>query len=118
MSHWPGTAVTIGALLVAAWCLVEVARNRPPGRLQYAGLAVVEALVLVHLGAAIVALAGGARPHEYGTFLGYLIAYVIVVPMGFLLARAEPTRWGSVIACVACLIDAVVVVRLNQVWSG
>src|SRR5882672_8709675 len=118
MTQWPGTAVAVASLVVAAWCLVEAARRRAPNLVQLVGLGLVEALVLVHVGYAVAALAGGGRPHEYATFIGYLIAYCVIVPLAAVLARMEPTRWGSLIAGAACLVDAVLVVRLHQVWTG
>ena len=33
------------------------------------------------------------------------------------LARMEPTRWGSAIVCAVCLVTPVVVVRLQQTWE-
>ncbi|MEN3308774.1 MAG: hypothetical protein V7603_4976 [Micromonosporaceae bacterium] len=118
MTGWAGTAVVVAALLVAGWCLIGAARRRGLAIGQLVGLALVELLVLVHAGYGISGLAGGHRPHEYATFVGYLIAFPLVLPLGAVLARLEPTRWGSVIAAVACLVDAVLVARLHQVWTG
>jgi hypothetical protein len=118
MTEWAGTAVVVASLLVAAWCLVAVARGRALSVAHFAGLALVELLVLVHVGYGVAALARGDRPHEYATFIGYLIAFSIVLPVAGLLARLEPTRWGSVIAVAGCLVDAVLVLRLHQVWTG
>jgi hypothetical protein len=118
MTDWAGTAVVVAALVVAAWCLLGAARGRGIDRYQLAGLAVVEALVLVHTAYGISGLAGGHRPREYATFVGYLVAFPLILPLGTLLARLEPTRWGSVVAAGACLVDAVLVLRLHQVWTG
>jgi hypothetical protein len=118
MTDWAGIATAVGALIVAAWCLLGAARGRGLDARQFAALALVEVLVLVHTGYGVAGLAGGHRPSEYATFVGYLIAFPLVLPLGTLLARLEPTRWGSVIAAVACLADAVLIVRLHQVWAG
>jgi hypothetical protein len=118
MTGWAGTAVAVCALLSAGWCGIGAARGRGIGTAQVAGLALVELLVLVHVGYGIAGLARGHRPHEYATFVGYLIAFPLILPLGAVLARLEPTRWGSVIAAVACLVDAVLVLRLHQVWTG
>jgi hypothetical protein len=65
----------------------------------------------------VIHLAQGQRPHEFGTFVGYLFAIFLIVPVAAVLARMEPTRWGSVIATAGCLVDAVLIVRLGQVWG-
>ncbi|HKT00961.1 MAG TPA: hypothetical protein VJT31_15645 [Rugosimonospora sp.] len=118
MTEWAATAVAVGSLAMAGWCLVTALRGHGVGRAHLAGLALVELLVLVHVGYGVSGLAGGHRPREYATFVGYLIAFVLILPVGAGLARLEPTRWGSTIALVACLVDAVLIVRLHQVWVG
>jgi hypothetical protein len=118
VNDWAGIAVVVSTLLMAAWCLVTAARGQGIEVPQLAGLALVEVLVLVHTGYGVSSLAGGHRPHEYATFVGYLIAFPLMIPLGTLLARLEPTRWGAVIAAVACLVDTVLIVRLHQVWTG
>ena len=115
--HWLGTAVIVGALLAAAWCLVATLRDRPVDGSHLVALGVVQALVLAQIVVALVHLAQGQRPHSMTTFVGYLVAIFLIVPAGALLARLEPTRWGSLIATVACVVDAVLIVRLNQVWG-
>lgn len=110
------TVPIVLSLLVAGWALIAAVRNRPPDRLQLAGLAVVELTLLALAGAALVALAGGARPGEAGTFAGYLVTLVCLPPLAAVLARMEPTRWGAVIVTVVCLVVPVVVVRLQQTW--
>ena len=46
--------------------------------------------------------------------MGYLITTVCFAPTAFVLARMEPTRWGSVILCVSCLVLPVLILRLQQ----
>jgi hypothetical protein len=104
------------SLALAGWSLVSTVRDRPPDRSHLAGLAVVELGLLVLAVAAVVAIAGGGRPGEAGTFAGYLVTLVCLPPLAAVLARMEPTRWGSVIVLVICLVIPVVVVRLQQTW--
>jgi hypothetical protein len=104
------------SLALAGWALVSTLRHRPPDRSQLAGLAVVELALLALAVAAVVAIAGGERPGEAGTFAGYLVTLVCLPPLAAVLARMEPTRWGSVIVLVICLVIPVVVVRLQQTW--
>ncbi|WP_176737383.1 hypothetical protein [Micromonospora citrea] len=111
------TASIVLSLLVAAWALVATLRHRAPDRVQYAGLALLEAALLVLAVLAGVALGGGERPGEPGAFFGYLATLVCLPPLAWVLARMEPTRWGSAIVCAVCLVTPVVVVRLQQTWE-
>jgi hypothetical protein len=116
--HGLGTAVIVAGLLAAAWCLVTTLRRRAIGLAELAAMAVVEALVIAQVAVSVWHLATGGRPRELPTFIGYLAAILIVLPIAGLLARLEPTRWGSLVATVGCLVVPVLIVRLNQVWHG
>ncbi|MET8259930.1 hypothetical protein ACFYPG_16775 [Micromonospora sp. NPDC005553] len=105
------------SLLVAVWALVAAVRHRPPDRVQFVGLAVLEVALLVLSVLALVAVGGGDRPGEPGAFFGYLVTLVCLPPLAWVLARMEPTRWGSAIVCAVCLVAPVVVVRLQQTWE-
>ncbi|SCE92709.1 hypothetical protein GA0070612_2254 [Micromonospora chokoriensis] len=111
------TVSIVLSLLVAAWALVVAVRQRPPDRAQFVGLAVLEVSLLVLGVLALVAVGGGDRPGEPGAFFGYLVTLVCLPPLAWVLARMEPTRWGSAIVCAVCLVTPVVVVRLQQTWE-
>ncbi|BCJ60501.1 hypothetical protein [Micromonospora endophytica] len=110
-------AAIVLSLLVAAWALVATLRQRAPDRVQLIGLAVLELLLIGLAVLAGVALAGGDQPGEPGAFFGYLVTLVCLPPLAAVLARMEPTRWGSAIVCAICLVTPVVVVRLQQTWE-
>ncbi|GAA1686017.1 hypothetical protein [Fodinicola feengrottensis] len=112
------TVVVAVAFAMAAWSLVLAARNKLPGRLTLGGLAVVELALLVQLAVAIVLLAQGHQVPQFWTFLGYLVASLIVVPVGAVWALSERTRWSSVVLAVACVVVPILVLRLNQIWGG
>ena len=111
------TVPIVLSLALAGWALLSTIRDRPPDRFQLVGLAVVELALLALAVAAVVAVTGGERPGEAGTFAGYLVTLVCLPPLAAVLARMEPTRWGSVIVLVICLVIPVVVVRLQQTWA-
>ncbi|WFE52042.1 hypothetical protein O7617_17675 [Micromonospora sp. WMMD1155] len=111
------TVPIVLSLLVAVWALVVAVRRRPPDRVQFVGLAVLEVSLLVLGVPALVAVGGGDRPGEPGAFFGYLVTLVCLPPLAWVLARMEPTRWGSAIVCAVCLVTPVVVVRLQQTWE-
>ncbi|WFE61563.1 hypothetical protein [Micromonospora sp. WMMD712] len=111
------TATIVLSLVLAGWALVAAVRNRPPDRAQVAGLALLELALLALAVVALVALGGGERPGEPGAFFGYLVTLVCLPPLAWVLARMEPTRWGSAIVCAICVVTPVVVVRLQQTWE-
>ncbi|KAB1926368.1 hypothetical protein F8271_30265 [Micromonospora sp. ALFpr18c] len=111
------TVPIVLSLLVAVWALVAAVRHRPPDRVQVVGLAVLEVALLVLSVLALVAVGGGDRPGEPGAFFGYLVTLICLPPLAWVLARMEPTRWGSAIVCAVCLVTPVVVVRLQQTWE-
>jgi hypothetical protein len=116
--HALGTATIVVSLLLAVVALVPVIRNRTLGTVHWVGALVVQAFVTAVVVAGVVHLVQGAHPREYATFVGYLIAFFLVLPLGGLLARLEPTRWGAVILTVAAVVVPVLVLRINQLWSG
>ncbi|WP_442933395.1 hypothetical protein [Micromonospora psammae] len=111
------TATIVLSLVLALWSLVAAVRHRPPDRLQFVGLAALEVALLALAVVALVALGGGERPGEPGAFFGYLVTLVCLPPLAWVLAKMEPTRWGSAIVCAICLVTPVVVVRLQQTWA-
>jgi hypothetical protein len=109
---------TVVAVLLAALGLVSTLAGRRIGQLHVIGTAVLEAVLVVQAVVALVALAGGHRPHETAAFLGYLVGVVLVPVAGLLWARSEPTRWAGTVLAVAALVAAVMVWRLVQLWNA
>jgi len=107
----------IAALLASAWCFVAAARNQWIDLTHLIALIVVEVGVLVQGVVAVVALASGDRPVEFATFVGYLVFFVVMLPLSVALSYLEPTRWGAVIAGVGAVTVAVLTLRLQQVWG-
>ncbi|GAA0260015.1 hypothetical protein [Cryptosporangium japonicum] len=112
------TAVTVVALLLAAWALIEVIRGKAPHRPLLAGVAGLEALLVVQAVVGFVKLATDRTPDELATFVGYLIASLVILPIGYFWAWSEKNRSATAVVGVACLVIPVLVVRMNQVWSA
>lgn len=111
----------VGSLAVAVWAFLLCARNELPSRFLYVGMTVVAALVAVQVGIATVRLIGGAGPSETNrivTFIGYMLTALLLPPAGAVLARLEPTRWGSGLIGAAMVIVPVLLLRMQQVWGG
>ena len=51
-------------------------------------------------------------------FVAYLIGALLILPIASWWARAEPSRWGTGVLLVAALVDAVLLARLNDIWTG
>ncbi|WP_344169062.1 hypothetical protein [Pilimelia columellifera] len=108
-------AVIIGALVLAAAGGLSTLLDRPAGRVLQLGAVIVQALVLALTVTTIAAVIGGDRPEEAATFAGYGLTAFALMPTAVVLARMEPTRWGSAIIGGAALILPVLVLRLQQV---
>ncbi len=115
----PLTLVLIYASLAfAAVVLAYVALARTPdwGLLGFAAVIEVGALVLLVIAAVQVGdadLSGGRTV----TLFGYLLAGLLVLPIGFAWSLAERSRGATAVLAVAGLTEAFVVVRVLQVWS-
>jgi drug/metabolite transporter (DMT)-like permease len=105
------------SFLVAAWCFVAARRDRWIDWSHLIGLILVEVAVIAQAIVAVLHIASGERPEHFVTFLGYLVTTVIMLPLVVVLSFMERTRWGSVIAGAGGIVVAVLVLRLQQVWT-
>jgi hypothetical protein len=113
--------ISVVSLALAAWAFVEFFRHREPTRPLERGLGVVGLLVLVQVVALVVGLARGQGPEEGGevvTLVGYMLTALLLPPAGAVLARMEPTRWGSLLIGSAAVIVPVLILRLGQIWNA
>ncbi|MEU5996028.1 hypothetical protein ABZ806_44220 [Spirillospora sp. NPDC047418] len=113
-----GTAIIVVALLTAAYALVTALRNRAMDLGHLIGLGVLEALLIAQVAVAFVKLGGGEGPDGTATFVGYLLGSLLVPAAGAGWGLLERTRWGSGVIVIAGVAVAVMVVRMNQLWSG
>ncbi len=109
---------TVVALVLATLGALSTATRRRTGSAHLVTAAVLEGVLLVQAGVAVVRLAGGYRPVDTATFLGYLGAVVLVPVAGVLWARNEPSRWAGTVVGIAALVVAVMVWRLLQLWEA
>ncbi|HEU4337100.1 MAG TPA: hypothetical protein VFR45_07310 [Nocardioides sp.] len=109
----------VASLLFAAVVLVYVVLDRTPDWGLLGLAAVIEALTLVLLVVAVVQvgdvdLSGG----RLITLFGYLLAGLVLLPIGFAWSLAERSRGATAVLMVAGLAQAFVVVRVMQVWPS
>jgi hypothetical protein len=108
------TAATVAGVLAVA---VGLAR-RPPSDLTLGGAALVGVLLFAQVVLAIVAPFTGnppsGNPYE---FWAYLISAVILPPVAVLWALVERSRWSTVVVGVACLAIAIMLYRMQIIWT-
>ncbi len=111
--------IVIGLGLVSTgWGVTTLALNKPVGRAQLVANCVLELAALTQSVIAVVLLAQGYRPVEFGTTVGYLIAAVIVVPLAGFWALSDRSRFAGGVLAVAGFAVLAMTLRLLQLWSG
>lgn len=106
-------------LAAALFCLVTLVLNKPMNGIHLAAAALIELGLLAFVALAIVRLATGGHPAGgVVTFVFYLVGSPLVLPVGVVWGLVDRSRWSSAVVGVACLVVPVLIVRMNQVWSG
>ncbi|MDF2975346.1 MAG: hypothetical protein K0S40_74 [Actinomycetospora sp.] len=112
-------AVLALALAWALWCAVSAVFGQAPTIRHRIGLLVLETVALVQalvLGVGLF-VEPGRSTGAVVEIVGYLIATLVVLPIGAALAHGERTRYGSVVLAVAGITLAVLSLRTGQVWT-
>lgn len=104
------------SVLLAVVAFAFAALDRLPPKLHLQGLLLLQLLVLAQAVLALTRLGGWDGPA--GELIGYLAVAFLLVPGGMVLTVEERTRWGTAILGAACLVLAVVVLRLQVVWDA
>ncbi|MFC4909949.1 hypothetical protein [Actinomadura gamaensis] len=112
------TAIIVVSLTAAAYSLWSTWRNRAMGVPHLVVLGVVEVLLITQAVVGFVKLSGGEGPHGPATFVGYLLAILLIPPAGAGWGLLERSRYGPGVIVVACLAVAVMIVRMHQIWTG
>ena len=100
------------------WGLVTAVANKPPGKAQLLFAAVVEIVTVVQSIIAAATLVAGARPVELATTIGYLIGIVILIPIAWLWANVERSRFSGIVLAVAALGVLAMTLRLLVLWAA
>ena len=119
---WPvtsvSTVVTVFALALAVVTGVLALLDRKMPRWVLVLVALLEVALVVLTVQCVVAWAGGNAPADPIVFLAYLIVVLAAGPGTVWWGSAEPGRWGTGVVCIAGLLIPVLVIRLEQVWTG
>ncbi|UTT51532.1 hypothetical protein [Microbacterium maritypicum] len=118
MILWLTIAQIVIAVAAGIFCLVAGLIGRRPSDFSVGALALVEVLLIVQVVVAIVAPLTGNPPT--GDLLEYWVYLVsaVLLPVGAVLwALMERSRWSTVILGVAALAIAVMLWRMQVIWS-
>lgn len=110
------TAVFALSLGLGVVGLVLAALDRLPPKLHLQALFLLQAVLLVQAAVAFTRL--GDWDGSTGELAGYLAVSALLVPGGLVLAVEERSRYGTLVLAAACLVVAVVELRLLAVWAA
>ena len=116
MSDGLAAAVFVLSLALGAWALLWAARDALLPKPHLQALFLLKAVLVLQAVVALVRM--GEWDGSKGELSGYLAVSALLVPGGLVLAVEERSRYGTLVLAVACLVVAVVEVRLLQVWDG
>jgi hypothetical protein len=112
------TVEVVVALVAGVLAIVLGLAGRKPSDLSLAGAALTELLLLAQLVVATVAPTTGNRPTGNPVeFYAYLLSALVIPPAAIVWALLERTRWATVVVGIACLAIAVMVVRMQIIWT-
>ncbi|HEX2892837.1 MAG TPA: hypothetical protein VHO29_02420 [Marmoricola sp.] len=110
-----GLSILCGVIVVLL--VVLIVRDRRPGRLTYALLALVEVGLVAQLVIGLTRVFDDHRGVSVGTYVGYLVGALVILPLAAGWAWAERTRNGTAVLLVGVLVVPVLFVRLHDIWS-
>lgn len=119
---WPAptasNVVIVLSLVLAVVAGVLALLDKRLARWLLVLVGLVEVALVVMAVQCVVAWAGGSAPLEPAVFLAYLLVCLAAAPASYWWGSGEPSRWGPGVLAVAALVVPVLVVRLQQVWTG
>jgi hypothetical protein len=99
-------------------CVVLGLAGRKPNDVTVLSVVLVELLLVAQLVVAIVApLVGNAPTGNPLEFWAYLISALVIPPLAIVWALIERTRWSNVVLGAAAFAIAVMLWRMEQIWS-
>jgi hypothetical protein len=99
-------------------CAVLGLAGRKPNDITLGALVLVEVLLVAQLVIALIAPGLGNHPSgSVPEFYVYLISALLIPPLAIFWGLIERTRWSTVVLGVAAFAIAVMVFRMEQIWS-
>lgn len=112
-----GAVVALGAVACVA-AVVLMIKDEMPGDPTFALLALLEVVLLVQLVLGLVRLSGTDRDVSGALFVSYLVAVLLVLPVGAFWSLAERSRAGTAVLLLAALSVIGLELRLAGIWAG
>lgn len=118
MILWFTYVVVAVAVVSGVLCIVLGLMGRRPSDLTVGALALIELLLIVQVIMAVIApFAGNPPTGSPLEFWVYLVSAVLLPIAGVAWALVERSRWSTVILGVAALAVAVMVWRMQVIWT-
>ena len=118
MILWFTIAQVVVAVLAGVLCTVAGLAGRRPGDVTVGSLALLLVLLIGQVVVAIIApFAGNAPTGSALEFWVYLVSAVLLPPAAVAWALVERSRWSTVIMGIAALAVAVMVWRMQVIWT-
>jgi hypothetical protein len=109
--------LSLGCALVLVQLLVLIVRDRLPGRVTYALLALLELGLVVQLVVGLAMVFDDHRGVSVPTYVGYLVGALVILPLAAGWSWAERTRSGTGVLLVGVVLLPVLFLRLHDIWS-
>ena len=118
MILWFAAVEVAVAAAAGVLCVILGLFGRRPDDLTMGAAALVELLLVAQLVVAIIApFAGNSPTGSILEFYIYLVVALIIPVLAGFWALVEKDRWSTVVLGIACLAIAVMVVRMNIIWT-
>jgi hypothetical protein len=118
MIQWYAVIEVAVASAAGVLCVVMGLFRRKPSDLTMGALALVELLLVAQLVIAIIApLTGNSPTGSIVEFYIYLGCALLIPLLAAFWALVERDRWSTIVLGVASLAIAVMVVRMNIIWT-
>jgi hypothetical protein len=111
-------ALALLCALVAVVLAVHVVRDQQVGNAGFLGLVAIEVGLVVQLVWGLVLLADDHAGVSVGTYVGYLVGALVILPVGYLWSASERSRSGTGVLLVAVLVLPVLFLRLHDIWAA
>ncbi|GAA3591460.1 hypothetical protein GCM10022198_14220 [Klugiella xanthotipulae] len=119
MIEWLTWAQVVVGLAAGVLCVAFFCAQRAPNDYTLGAIALVELLLVVQAVTAIVAPFVGNSPSGDGLeFALYLITALLLPVLAVVWALSDRTRWSTLILAVVAWAVAIMVFRMDQIWTG
>lgn len=118
MILWLTVVQIVIAVAAGAFCVIAGLFGRRPSDYTVGSLALVEVLLIVQVAVAVIApFAGNPPTGDLLEFWVYLVSAALLPVGAVLWALMERSRWSTVILGVAALAVAVMLWRMQVIWT-